>query len=305
MAKTDYDDVTGVETTGHEWDGIKELNKPLPAWWVWVFWITIIWGIGYTVVYPAWPTLGDAYTQGIWEWSARKAALADVKAGRDEHAEQYKAITSMSLADLTQPDNKELFQFAAATGKVLFADNCAPCHQANGKGTNGYPNLQDDDWLFGGSIEDINSTIKHGVRSGTDDERSLGQVMPKRGLEGNLTDEQVSQVAEYVLSLSGKSTDQAAAASGQAIFNGDGGCSGCHGEDAKGAKGGNGIPGSPDLTDQIWLYSANKNNITKAEIEETIRLGRNGVMPSWEQRLEDDPSAIVRLTAYVYSLSAK
>jgi cytochrome c oxidase cbb3-type subunit 3 len=303
MAKIDIDDVTGVETTGHEWDGIKELNKPLPAWWVWVFWATIIWGIGYTVLYPAWPTLGDYYTKGIWNWSARQAALDDVKAGRDAHADQYKAITSMSLAELTQPNNKELFEFAAATGKVLFADNCAPCHQGNGKGTNGYPNLQDDDWLFGGTIEDINATIKHGVRSGTDEERSGGQTMPAKGVGGDLTDEQISQVAEYVLSLSGKSTDQAAAAAGQAVFNDAGGCTSCHGPDGKGSKGG-GIPGAPDLTDQIWLYSAHKNSVTKAELEETIRNGRVGVMPAWAKRFEKDPSAIVRLTAYVYSLSA-
>jgi cytochrome c oxidase cbb3-type subunit 3 len=303
MAKTEFDDVTGVETTGHEWDGIKELNKPLPAWWVWVFWVTIIWGIGYTVVYPAWPTLGDAYTQGIWGWHARQAALDDVKAGRDAHADQYKAITSISLAELTQPNNKQLLEFAAATGKVLFADNCAPCHQTNGKGTNGYPNLQDDDWLYGGTIEDINNTIKNGIRSGAEDERSGGQVMPSKGISNNLTDAQISDVAEYVLSLSGQSTDQTAAARGQAIFVGDGGCSGCHGADAKGFKGGNGIPGSPDLTDHIWLYSAHKNSITKAEIEDTIRKGRKGVMPTWAKRFEKDPSALVRLTAYVYSLS--
>ncbi len=297
MANPDYDDVTGVQTTGREWDGIKELNKPLPAWWVWVFWATIIWAIGYTVVYPSWPTLGDYYVKGIWNWSARQAAMDDVQAGRDAHADQYKAMMSMPVTELKDKD-PELFKFAAATGKQLFADNCAPCHQTNGKGTKGYPNLQDDDWLYGGTIEDINTTIKHGIRSGAEDERSGGQVMPKRGQNGDLTDEQINQVAEYVLSLSGKSTDQAAVASGQAIFNDAGQCAACHGPDAKGAKGGNGIPGSPDLTDAIWLYGG-----TKADVVETITNGRGGVMPSWAPRFAKDPSAIVRLTAYVYSLS--
>ncbi|MEJ2227941.1 MAG: cytochrome-c oxidase, cbb3-type subunit III [Alphaproteobacteria bacterium] len=297
MANPEIDDVTGVETTGHEWDGIKELNKPLPTWWVWVFWVTIIWGIGYTIVYPSWPTFGDYYVKGIWNWHSREAAMNEVKAGRELHADKYKAMLSMPVTELKDKD-PELFKFAAATGKVLFADYCAPCHQTNGKGTKGYPNLQDDDWLYGGTIEDINTTIKHGVRSGDEDERSGGQTMPAKGVSGDLTEEQINQVTEYVLSLSGNSSDKAAAESGKAVFNDAGGCSGCHGEDAKGAKGGNGIPGSPDLTDAIWLYGGKK-----ADIKETITAGRGGVMPAWAPRFAKDPSAIVRLTAYVYSLS--
>jgi cytochrome c oxidase cbb3-type subunit III len=283
MAKPEIDDVTGVETTGHEWDGLKELNKPLPGWWVWTFWATIIWSIGYWVVYPAWPLL-DGYTPGIWNWSARQAALDEVKEGRKVQSKLNDALDKATLKDLK--GKGELVDFAIAGGRVIFADNCAPCHGRGAAGTKGYPNLNDNDWLWGGKIEDINFTIQHGIRSGAKDERT--NQMPRFGLDNLLKPEQINDVAEYVMSLSGKG-DAAAAARGKATFAEQ--CVACHGEAGKG----NMEMGAPNLTDGIWLYGG-----AKADIMESIKTGRGGVMPTWAGRL--DANSIKKVTAYVYSL---
>jgi cytochrome c oxidase cbb3-type subunit III len=287
MAKPELDDVTGVETTGHEWDGIKELNHPLPSWWVWLFWICTIWAIAYSVAYPAWPMLSD-YTKGYLGYSQRQAAMDDVKAGRDAQAGNNNALATISLADLKA--NADLFNFASQGGKAIFNDNCAPCHQSGAKGAKGYPNLNDDDWLWGGKIEDINTTIKHGIRSGDKNERN--NAMPKFGIDGTLNAAQISDAAEYVLSLSGNKGEAAAVGRGKAIFA-EQQCATCHGEDGKG----NQDMGAPNLTDGIWLYGGEK-----ADIEETIRTGRGGVMPAWAPRFANDPTAITKLTAYIYSL---
>jgi cytochrome c oxidase cbb3-type subunit 3 len=284
MAKPEIDDVTGVETTGHEWDGLKELTKPLPGWWVWTFWATIIWAIGYWIVYPAWPLM-DGYTKGIWGWSARQAALDDVKAGRQVQAKLNEALDKASIADLK--GDSELVKFAVAGGRVIFGDNCAPCHGRGAAGGVGYPNLNDDDWLWGGKIADINYTIMHGIRSGAKDERN--NAMPRFGIDNMLTKEQMSDVADYVLSLSGTAGDAAAIERGKTIFAEN--CVACHTETGKGST----ELGAPNLTDKIWLYGG-----TKADILETIRTGRGGVMPTWAGRL--DANSIKKVTAYVYSL---
>ena len=284
MAKPEIDDVTGVETTGHEWDGLKELNKPLPAWWVWTFYATIIWSIGYWVLYPAWPLATD-YTKGIWGWSSRQAALDDVKAGRAGQAKLNDALSKASIKDLK--GKSDLVDFAVAGGRVIFADNCGPCHGRGAAGAKGYPNLNDDDWLWGGKIEDINLTIMHGIRSGAKEERN--NAMPRFGIDNMLTKEQMSDVADFVLSLSGEKADPAATGRGKAIFAEQ--CVACHTETAKG----NAELGAPNLTDKIWLYGG-----TKADILETIRTGRGGVMPTWATRL--DANSIKKVTAYVYSL---
>lgn len=284
MAKPEIDDVTGVEMTGHEWDGLKELNNPLPGWWVWTFWATIIWSIGYWIVYPAWPLVDD-YTKGIWNWSSRQAALDDVKAGRQVQAGLNEALDKASIADLK--GESDLASFAIAGGRVIFGDNCAPCHGRGADGTTGYPNLNDDDWIWGGKIEDINYTITHGIRSGAAEERT--NTMPRFGIDEMLTQEQMSDVADYVLSLSATAGDGAAIARGKAIFAEQ--CVICHTETAQG----NQELGAPNLTDGIWLYGG-----TKADVLETIRTGRGGVMPTWASRL--DENSIKKVTAYVYAL---
>lgn len=280
----EIDTVTGIETTGHEWDGIKELNKPLPRWWVWTFYATILWSIGYWIVYPAWPTL-TSYTKGIWNYSQRETVALAVKDGQAAQASFRQQIASTPLAEI--PKNADLLRFAMVAGSVSFQTNCAPCHGRNAQGFVGYPGLNDDDWLWGGSIDDIQRTIQFGVRSGHPSTR-VGQ-MPRYGLDNLLPEPDIDAVAEYVLSLTKKATNPAALETGARIFKEQ--CAACHGPDAKGIK----EQGSPNLTDDIWLFGG-----TKAAVVESIRTGRGGQMPPWVDRL--DPVTIKSLAVYVHSL---
>ena len=282
--KREIDDVTGVETTGHEWDGIKELNKPLPRWWLLTFYATIVWAVGYWVVYPAWPLAND-YTRGIWGYSQRATVAAEVKAGIDAQASQRALLDRTPLADVRK--NPELLRFASAAGAASFQTNCAPCHGRGAQGFAGYPNLNDDDWIWGGSVEEIHKTILHGIR-GTDPKTRSAQ-MPKYGLENLLDDAKINDAAEYVLSLSAKSTDAAAAGRGAAIFKEQ--CALCHGDDGRGKF----DQGAPNLTDGIWLYGGKKEQVL-----ESIRTGRGGMMPAWAPRL--DAATLKSLAVYVHSL---
>jgi len=282
--KREVDEVTGVETTGHEWDGIKELNKPLPRWWVWTFYATIVWSIGYWIAYPAFPTL-TGYTKGMFGYSQRDTVAADVKAARGAQAALRDQLAAASLDQITkEPD---LLRFAMAGGAAAFQANCAPCHGRGAQGFVGYPNLNDDDWIWGGTIEDIHKTISNGVRSDHKDAR-IGQ-MPRFGLDKLLDDQQISDSADYVLSLSGKPADPAAVARGQKVFADQ--CASCHGVDGKGKQ----DQGAPNLTDNIWLYGG-----SRPAIIESIRTGRGGMMPAWGDRL--DPITIKSLAVYVHSL---
>jgi cytochrome c oxidase cbb3-type subunit 3 len=282
--KRDIDAVTGVETTGHEWDGIKELNKPLPRWWVWTFYATILWAIGYWIAYPAWPTLAG-YTRGMLGYSQRATVADDVKAALASQAEYRDKLARTPLEQIkSDPD---LLRFAMAGGAAAFQTNCAPCHGRGAQGFAGYPNLNDDEWLWGGTIADIHKTISVGIRSEQKDTRA--SQMPRYGLDKLLDDAQIDDVAEYVLSLSGKSTNQAAAAKGQKVFAEQ--CVSCHGPDGKGMR----EQGAPNLTDGLWLYGGSKGAII-----ESIRTGRGGMMPAWAGRL--DPVTLRALAVYVHSL---
>jgi cytochrome c oxidase cbb3-type subunit 3 len=284
VSKREIDDVTGIETTGHEWDGVKELNKPLPKWWVWTFYATIVWAIGYWIVYPAFPTL-SGYTMGVFGSSQRAVIADDVNAARSAQAQFRDKLASTPLDQLkSDPD---LLRFAMAGGAAAFQANCAPCHGRGAQGFVGYPNLNDDDWLWGGTIEDIHKTISFGIRSDQRDARS--SQMPRYGLDKLLDDAQINNAAEYVLSLTGKSSDQAARARGQKVFAEQ--CAACHGPDGKGKQ----DQGAPDLADEIWLYGGSKQAII-----ESIRTGRGGVMPAWVGRL--DPITLKSLAVYVHSL---
>jgi cytochrome c oxidase, cbb3-type, subunit III len=284
MSRKEIDEVTGVETTGHEWDGIKELNKPLPKWWVWVFYVTVIWSIGYWILYPAFPTLAG-YTKGVLGYSQRSVVAQQVEAARAAQAKFREALAATPLDNVK--DDPELLRFAMAGGAAAFADNCAPCHGRGAQGAVGYPNLNDDEWLWGGSIEDIHHTISYGIRSGHENGRE--NQMPRFGIDGLLDKKQISDVAEYVLSLSGRAKDEAAVARGREIFAEQ--CASCHGEDGKG----NVELGAPNLTDAIWLYGDSKEAIMAS-----ISTGRGGQMPAWEGRL--DPVTIKALAVYVHSL---
>jgi cytochrome c oxidase cbb3-type subunit 3 len=281
----DIDAVSGTATTGHAWDGIKELNTPLPRWWVLTFYATIIWAIGYWVVYPAWPLI-SGYTAGVFNYST--SADVAVELGNLEKIRGAKMV-SLGAAPLAEIEkDPALLALARARGKVVFGDNCAPCHGSGGAGAKGYPNLNDDEWLWGGSLDQIMQTIEFGVRSG----HAKGHEgnMLAFGKDGILKRDEIATVANYVRSLSGlpprKDADLAA---GQKIFAEN--CASCHGDLGKG----NIDMGAPNLTDKIWLYGSDE-----ATVIETITNGRAGVMPAWGGRL--DPATIKAITVYVHSL---
>lgn len=281
----DIDHVSGRATTGHEWDGIKELNTPLPRWWILTFYATIVWAIGYWVVYPAWP-LVRGYTSGILHYTNRAAVTRDRASLEAVRGEMMKGIGSASLTEIEK--DPALLALARARGKTVFADNCAPCHGTGAAGAKGYPNLNDDDWLWGGSLDQIMQTIQFGARSGNAKAHE-GQMLAF-GRDGVLKKDEIVTVANYVRSLSGLSTAPGYdAAAGRKIFAEN--CVSCHGEGGKG----NQELGAPNLSDQIWLYGSDE-----ATIVETVTNGRAGVMPAWTGRL--DPVTIKALAVFVHSL---
>jgi len=281
----DIDHVSGTATTGHDWDGIKELNTPLPRWWVITFYVTIIWAIGYWIVYPAWPML-RSYTTGILHYSSRADVAVELANLEKIRGDKMVALGAASLADIEK--DPALLALARARGKTVFGDNCAPCHGTGAAGAKGYPNLNDDDWLWGGTLDQIMQTIQFGSRSGH--AQGHESQMLAFGKDGTLKKDQIVTVANYVRSLSGLSTRQGYdATAGAKIFSET--CAVCHGDAGKG----NQELGAPNLTDKIWLYGSDE-----AAIIETITNGRAGVMPAWVGRL--DPSTIKAMAVYVHSL---
>lgn len=265
-----------VETTGHSWDGIEEWNNPLPRWWVWVFVATVVWGVGYTVAYPAWPLLTEA-TPGVIGGNTRLDVAAEI-AAVDKSNEAVKA--KLVAADLTAIGaDEELANFATNAGAAIFRTNCATCHGSGAAGVEGkgYPNLLDDDWLWGGTMEDIHLTITHGIRNTTDKDARYSE-MPKFGADEILDATQIAQVAEHVLALSGQEHDATLAAAGATVFV-DAGCNACHMDDGTGDR----MQGAPNLTDAIWLYGGSREAII-----ETVTNARFGVMPNWNERLSED-----------------
>lgn len=285
MAQKEIDEPTGVETTGHQWDGVKELNTPLPRWWLIVFYVTIIWSIGYWVLMPAWPGI-SGYTKGLRNHSEREnvaAAVAALDAERQLQLERLREVSS--IADIER--DPALLQYAMAAGGSLFGDNCATCHGSGGQGFSGYPNLADDEWLWGGSLEEIRKTLRFGVRSPHPQTRF--NTMQAYGRDGLLSGEQISDLVEYVVSLSGRAADGAAAERGAQLFAQQ--CVSCHGPEGRGDQ----TLGAPNLTNAIWLYGGERT-----VIRQTLYNGRNGVMPAWTDRLTDEQ--IVALAVYVHAL---
>lgn len=285
MAKEDIDAVTGTATTGHEWDGIKELNNPLPRWWLWTFYACIVWSVLYWIAYPAWPLVSN-YTAGLLGYSSRANVAADMAALQALRGEKGAALAKAELADIEK--DPALLAFARAQGRAAFGDNCAPCHGTGATGSKGYPNLNDDDWLWGGTLEAIHQTLQYGVRSGHAQARE--NLMPAFGKDGTLKKDEIVQVASYVRSLSGLPVPQGVnLAAGKTLFADN--CAVCHGDDAKG----NPELGAPNLTDRIWLYGSDQ-----AAVIETITNSRAGVMPAWADRL--DPVTVKALAVYVHTL---
>lgn len=277
------DEVTGVETTGHEWDGIRELDNPLPRWWLWVWWGSILFAVVYWVLMPAWPGV-TSHTRGLLNHSDR----ADVGRQLDALDVQRGAGGAMiRTASLEQIEKDPTLQaYAQQVGQSVFGDNCATCHGIGGTGGKGYPNLRDDVWLWGGSLEDIQHTITVGVRSGHEQAR-LSQ-MPAYGRDEMLPAATISDLTEYVVKLSGRSADDAAAARAAPVFAEQ--CAACHGAEGRGQV----ALGAPDLTDADWLYGSDRESIRGQ-----IFAGNGGVMPAWGGRLS--PETIKALAVYIHT----
>lgn len=282
--KKDVDPHSGTETTGHEWDGIKELNTPLPRWWLGIFYACIVWAIGYWVVMPSWPLL-HGYTHGLLNHSQRDDVTAAVQALKNARAVNEHALGKATLEQIQS--NPDLLQFALAEGKATFGDNCAPCHGSGAQGARGYPNLNDDVWLWGGKLEDIQHTITVGIRS-TDPNTRQSQ-MPSFGRDGILKPAQIDDLTEYVVHLSGRPADAEAVMRATKLFAEN--CAMCHGPQGKG----NREMGAPNLTDKEWLYGPKRE-----DIHDQIWNGHGGVMPTWGGRLS--PETIKALAIYVHSL---
>ena len=285
MTSKKMDDVTGVETTSHVWDDdVRELDNPLPRWWLYTFYVCILWAVGWWFLYPAWPTL-TSYTKGTLGYSQRAAVAENLKAARSSQDAFRRQIETMPLAEVRT--NPELLRFAMASGGAAFQTNCAPCHGRGAQGATGYPNLNDDDWLWGGTIADIERTILYGIRSDHKDTRV--SQMPRFGVDKILKPDEIDSASAYVQSLSKRASDPVVAKKGEAIFAEQ--CAGCHGADGRG----NPEFGAPNLTDAISLYG-NSN----AAIHQSIETGRGGMMPAWVDRL--DKTTIKSLAIYVHSL---
>ncbi len=276
-----------VETTGHSWDGIEELNNPLPRWWLWVLYLTIIWGIGYTIAYPAWPMLTGA-TQGILGPQERKAVAAEIIRFDEANAQIKAALVAKPLAEI--PADDALKSYAMPAGASVFKTNCSTCHGSGAAGVQdkGYPNLLDNDWLWGGDMEQIHLTIAHGIRNTTDPDARYSE-MPRFGADELLDAAQIGQVVEHVLAISGQEHDAALASAGAVVFADN--CAACHMENGTGDR----AQGAPNLVDAIWLYGGTRETIT-----ETVYNARFGVMPAWAGKLSEDE--IRAVATYVHSL---
>ncbi|MER8950217.1 cytochrome-c oxidase, cbb3-type subunit III [Mesorhizobium sp. M0809] len=283
MGSEHIDEVSGISTTGHEWDGIKELDNPLPRWWVITFYITIAWAIGYTVVYPAWPMLTSA-TRGVLGYSSRKDVKNELAAAEVAKGKYVAAIQAKTVSEITADDT--LREFAVAAGGAAFKVNCVQCHGSGAQGSKGFPNLNDDDWLWGGNAEQIQQTIAHGIRFASDPDTRLSE-MPAFG--DIITTDQIKQVGAYVASLSDPVQDTSLIELGANVFAEN--CAACHGENAKG----NRELGAPDLTDAIWLYGSGETAIAAQ-----VRAPKHGVMPAWIGRLGEIKAK--ELAVYVHSL---
>jgi cytochrome c oxidase cbb3-type subunit III len=286
----DVDDVTGIGTTGHEWDGIKELDNPLPRWWLYIFYASIAFAVVYWVMMPAWPGLPGMpasrdHTVGVRNHSDRANVATEVQALQAARAPNFQLL--MALKDGEQPTDQGLLTFATAAGRAAFGDNCATCHGAGAQGSKGYPNLNDNDWLWGGTLSDIERTLHFGIRSGHEEAR-ISQ-MPAYGRDQLLEPKQITDVAEYVLQISGQEHNAAAATRGAETFAAQ--CSACHGATGQGDR----SQGAPNLTDRIWLFGGDR-----ASIVAQINNGRGGVMPNWQGKL--DEGTIRALAIYVHGL---
>ena len=280
------DDEKNVPTTGHSWDGIEEYDNPMPRWWLWTFYATIVWGIGYTIAYPAWPMINGA-TEGMLGWSTRGAFVEEMRAAEEANAEINARLASADLNAI--PADTELAGYAANKGAAVYRTFCSQCHGSGAAGvmSEGYPNLLDDAWLWGGTIEEIHHTIAHGIRNDEDPDARYSQ-MPAYG--DIFSDEEINQVVNYAYTLNGREAlDAEAAAAGQELYLNN--CAACHMEDGSG----NTLLGAPALNDAVWLYGGGFDTLM-----ETVVYSRYGVMPPWQDKLTEAELAAV--STYIHQL---
>ena len=285
MAERRIDPATGTETVGHEWDGIEELDTPMPRWWLWTLYATIVFSIGYCIAYPAWPLI-DRATAGVLGWSSHKQLADELSAEGARKAPMRLALSRIAIERL--PADSRLMQAAIEGGRAAFKVHCVQCHGSGAAGSKGYPNLNDDDWLWGGNIKEIHQTLVDGIRQPSNDQTRMSQ-MPAFGRGGILQPAQIDDTVSFVRLLARKEPTNASARRGANLFADN--CAACHGPDGKGLR----LLGAPNLTDAIWLYGGDREALTQ-----TIANARYGVMPSWGQRL--DPVTVKMLAVYVHSL---
>jgi len=279
------DAATGTEIKHHEWDGIQELDTPLPRWWLWTFYATILFAIGYVIAYPALPMISRA-TEGVLGWSSRGALDKELAVREKQIAPIRQAIADTSMEVL--PMRPQLMQAAVEGGRAAFRVHCVQCHGSGAAGSKGYPNLNDDDWLWGGNLAAIEKTLTDGVRN-PDHAATRQSLMPAFGKDQLLTAAQVDDVVAHVGVISGQDRASAASQRGAKVFADN--CAVCHGPAGKG----NREVGAPNLTDAIWLYGGDAESI-----HDGVWNSRHGVMPRWDDKL--DKATIRMLAAYVHSL---
>ena len=279
------DHATGTSTVGHEWDGIEELDTPMPRWWLYILYATIVFAIGYCIAYPAWPLLTRA-TPGMLGWSSKGQLEAELAADRKAKAATFAAIDRLPIEAIEKDPN--LSRAAIEGGRAAFRINCSACHGSGAAGGKGYPNLNDDDWLWGGDIKTIQQTLLDGVRFPGDDATRMSQ-MPSFGRDEILKPDEIQDVVSYVRVISRQEAMSPSARRGSAIFSAN--CAVCHGANGEG----NRTVGAPRLTDKIWLYGGDRATLT-----ETVTNARYGIMPAWKAKL--DPVTIKMLALYVHSL---
>jgi cytochrome c oxidase cbb3-type subunit 3 len=283
-AHREVDTPTQTETTGHEWDGIKELDTPMPRWWLWTFYATIVWGVVYTLLYPAWPMVSRA-TPGLLGYSSRQDIAADIAEAEAANSALDARLVGGDLSAVA--DDPELLRYATAGGAAVFRNYCSQCHGAGAAGVVGhYPNLLDDDWLWGGTLDDIRQTLTHGIRHDADADTRFSQMPPFGEM---LEPAEIDGLVRYVLSLSGQGDGSAGAGAARQTFLDN--CASCHGENGTGGR----EFGAPNLADGIWLYGGDP-----ASVRTTIEYAHFGIMPAFAGRLSE--ADIAKVAVYVHSL---
>ncbi|KJS45125.1 MAG: cytochrome C [Roseovarius sp. BRH_c41] len=286
MSVTERDPVSGFATTGHDWNGIKELNSPIPRVVVWFLAVTHVYAVIAWVLFPTWP-LGQTYTKGLLGGDQQLAVAADIAAAAAARADWMSALATQDFDSLRA--DSDLMARARATAEPLFGQNCQVCHGAGGTGGPGFPRLNDGVWLWGGTAEEIETTLRFGINSPHPDTRFT--QMPAFGRDGLLPRPEIVALTEYVLTL-GNGVIPGDTSAAATLFQDN--CAGCHGEDAKGLEG----TGAPDLTDADWIYGGDA-----ATIRQTLLAGRQGVMPAWQERLAEAELRMMAL--YIESLADK